>query len=122
MDQCIHLWRYTGGFEKIDDAYRILEKDKVFTFTLLSNHNHNRRFFKLSFFSDFRTTKHLKRNKVYCCVHAIYNICFNSAIGHKSQCVIHLIFMKCDHIVLNQVHYLLTFLYYSAFHIHFSLH
>lgn len=50
MDQCIHLWRYTGGFEKIDDAYRILEKDKVFTFTLLSNRNYNQRFFKLFFF------------------------------------------------------------------------
>lgn len=34
MDQCIHLWRYTGGFEKIDDGYRILGNDKVFTPTL----------------------------------------------------------------------------------------
>ena len=29
MDQCLHLWKYTGGFEKIDAAHRILEQDKV---------------------------------------------------------------------------------------------
>lgn len=29
MDQCLHLWRYTGGFEKIDAAHRVLENDKV---------------------------------------------------------------------------------------------
>lgn len=29
MDQCLHLWKYTGGFEKIDTAHRVLENDKV---------------------------------------------------------------------------------------------
>lgn len=29
MDQCIHLWRYTGGFEKIDLAKDILWHDNV---------------------------------------------------------------------------------------------
>lgn len=29
MDQCLHLWKYTGGFEKIDKAHRVLENDKV---------------------------------------------------------------------------------------------
>lgn len=32
MDQCLHLWRYTGGFEKIDTAHRVLENDKVNNF------------------------------------------------------------------------------------------
>lgn len=27
LDQCVHLWRYTGGFEKIDLAERELKKD-----------------------------------------------------------------------------------------------
>lgn len=29
MDQVLHLWRYTGGFEKIDTASRVLENDNV---------------------------------------------------------------------------------------------
>lgn len=29
MDQVLHLWRITGGFEKIDTAGRVLENDKV---------------------------------------------------------------------------------------------
>jgi hypothetical protein len=29
LDQCVHLWRYTGGFEKIDLAERNLPKDPV---------------------------------------------------------------------------------------------
>lgn len=29
MDQCLHLWKFTGGFEKIDAAHRILQQDKV---------------------------------------------------------------------------------------------
>lgn len=29
MDQCVHLWRYTGGFEKIDKASAELALDKV---------------------------------------------------------------------------------------------
>lgn len=29
MDQVLHLWRITGGFEKIDTAARVLENDKV---------------------------------------------------------------------------------------------
>lgn len=29
LDQCVHLWRYTGGFEKIDMAERDLKKDEV---------------------------------------------------------------------------------------------
>jgi len=27
LDQCLHLWRYTGGFEKVDLAERELKKD-----------------------------------------------------------------------------------------------
>lgn len=27
MDQCLHLWRYTGGFEKIDQAKQMLWSD-----------------------------------------------------------------------------------------------
>lgn len=29
LDQCIHLWRYTGGFEKVDLAEKELQKDPV---------------------------------------------------------------------------------------------
>jgi NIPSNAP len=29
LDQCIHVWRYTGGFEKVDLAERELKKDPV---------------------------------------------------------------------------------------------
>lgn len=29
LDQCLHLWRYTGGFEKVDLAERELKKDAV---------------------------------------------------------------------------------------------
>lgn len=29
MDQCLHLWRYTGGFEKIDQAKEDLWNDAV---------------------------------------------------------------------------------------------
>lgn len=29
MDQCVHLWRYTGGFEKIDQAKQHLWNDAV---------------------------------------------------------------------------------------------
>lgn len=29
MDQCLHLWRYVGGFEKIDLSKDILWKDNV---------------------------------------------------------------------------------------------
>lgn len=29
MDQCVHLWKYTGGFEKIDQAKEDLWHDPV---------------------------------------------------------------------------------------------
>lgn len=29
IDQCLHLWRYTGGFEKVDLAKQELWKDDV---------------------------------------------------------------------------------------------
>lgn len=29
MDQVLHLWRYTGGFAKIDKAQALLENDAV---------------------------------------------------------------------------------------------
>lgn len=29
MDQCVHLWRYTGGFEKIDRAYELFRNNEV---------------------------------------------------------------------------------------------
>jgi hypothetical protein len=29
LDQCVHLWRYTGGFEKVDLAEKTLKKDPV---------------------------------------------------------------------------------------------
>lgn len=29
LDQCVHLWKYTGGFESIDNANRTLRKDPV---------------------------------------------------------------------------------------------
>ncbi len=29
VDQCLHLWRYTGGFEKVDVAYQGLYRDEV---------------------------------------------------------------------------------------------
>lgn len=28
-DQCLHLWRYVGGFEKVDLAYKTLYRDDV---------------------------------------------------------------------------------------------
>lgn len=39
MDQCLHLWRYTGGFEKIDQAKEDLWNDPVRTYRFCSfNH------------------------------------------------------------------------------------
>lgn len=32
MDQCVHLWRHTGGFEKIDAAQNLFENDNVMRF------------------------------------------------------------------------------------------
>ena len=32
MDQCIHLWQYTGGFEKIDQAKEELWHNEVMYF------------------------------------------------------------------------------------------
>ena len=29
LDQCIHLWKYTGGFTKVDLADKTLKKDSV---------------------------------------------------------------------------------------------
>lgn len=29
LDQCVHLWRYTGGFAKVDLAEKELKKDPV---------------------------------------------------------------------------------------------
>lgn len=29
MDQALHLWRYTGGFEKVDENKRDLRNDPV---------------------------------------------------------------------------------------------
>lgn len=29
LDQCVHLWRYTGGFAKVDIAEKELKKDPV---------------------------------------------------------------------------------------------
>lgn len=29
LDQCVHIWRYTGGFEKVDLAETELKKDAV---------------------------------------------------------------------------------------------
>jgi hypothetical protein len=37
MDQCLHLWRYTGGFEKVDLAERELKKDPVSSLTFASS-------------------------------------------------------------------------------------
>lgn len=35
MDQVLHLWRYTGGFAKIDKAQELLESDAVSVHALL---------------------------------------------------------------------------------------
>lgn len=37
MDQVLHLWRYTGGFEKIDQAKNDLWSDTVSLQIFLSN-------------------------------------------------------------------------------------
>lgn len=29
LDQMLHLWRYTGGFEKIDMAEKEMQRDQV---------------------------------------------------------------------------------------------
>lgn len=53
MDQCVHLWRHTGGFEKIDAAQNLFENDNVMTF---ANTNESAKFsFKLiySFYAGF---------------------------------------------------------------------
>lgn len=34
LDQCVHLWRYTGGFAKVDLAERELKKDPVCVFLI----------------------------------------------------------------------------------------
>lgn len=41
LDQCLHLWRYTGGFEKVDLAERDLKKDPVSFFHLLLFNSHD---------------------------------------------------------------------------------
>lgn len=35
MDQALHLWRYTGGFEKVDENKRELKNDPVSVFFIL---------------------------------------------------------------------------------------
>jgi hypothetical protein len=43
LDQCLHLWRYTGGFEKVDLAEKELNKDPVRNFNCfirLAANNH----------------------------------------------------------------------------------
>lgn len=50
MDQCLHLWKYTGGFEKIDTAHRVFENDKV-------RAGHERMFMSHSY-----------REIIYCCI------------------------------------------------------
>lgn len=39
MDQVLHLWRYTGGFAKIDKAQALLENDAVSTFLCCNLHS-----------------------------------------------------------------------------------
>lgn len=29
MDQCLHLWKFTGGFERIDNANMVFKQDPV---------------------------------------------------------------------------------------------
>jgi len=38
LDQCVHLWRYTGGFEKVDLAEKELKKDAVSTAASVMRH------------------------------------------------------------------------------------
>lgn len=48
LDQCIHIWRYTGGFGKVDLAEKTLQNDAV-NDPLLDNlylvHHHSLTFF-----------------------------------------------------------------------------
>lgn len=40
QDQALHLWKFTGGFEKIDDYNKIFRKSEVRRFFfLISNQN-----------------------------------------------------------------------------------
>lgn len=29
LDQCVHLWKFTGGFERIDNVNKVLRNDAV---------------------------------------------------------------------------------------------
>lgn len=46
LDQCLHLWRFTGGFEKVDLAEKVMKTDPVSKVNPLSS----RRFLKFCHF------------------------------------------------------------------------
>lgn len=39
MDQCVHLWKYTGGFEAIDHANSVVYSDEVMSHINVVDHH-----------------------------------------------------------------------------------
>ena len=37
QDQCVHLWKYDGGFQSIDNAKKVMDHDKVGIFFTLKH-------------------------------------------------------------------------------------
>lgn len=98
VDQCVHLWRYTGGFEKIDKAHRELYGDKVWI------KDSNMLFLKINngnFHPIYRIMQSLRKNVANCCARVICNICWRSVIGRKLLPAKKITFMKCVRIVWN---------------------
>lgn len=78
MDQALHLWRYTGGFAKVDLANDVLPKDNVRVyFKNVWNLFKVKKFFFPRIFQNYRQ----KEGHIF--EPDIYNIFYNSVIGLK---------------------------------------
>lgn len=107
MDQCLHLWRITGGFEKIDTAHRVLENDTVNQMHPMNIKPVHRFCLAHINFNPILDYVHLRiincsrRSVEICCVLVICNTCYNSATGRRSRCGIHRTSTRCGRIAWN---------------------
>jgi hypothetical protein len=79
QDQCLHLWRYTGGFASIDNARKVLGSDKV-TANLPVAQIHI-----LTLLAHSRISQHWRKSVAKCCAPGICNTNSPSATGLKSH-------------------------------------
>lgn len=62
LDQAIHLWQYTGGYESIDHAQAVLSKDEAYQFLLKERGNYLRSR-HLQYLLAFSYWPHLEKRK-----------------------------------------------------------